>query len=164
MKLEIDLPQAVYDVALKMRARDFEELEAVSHMNTREDLARLLSERYGSRADVFAVGLDGKPIAICGLIGFRPNVVSLLFFATEEFPAIVAPLTEYVQREVFAPAVAAGVHRIECGSMTSYHGIHSWIEALGLSREATVKKWGKAGQDFDIYAWVSNADAPNTIN
>ncbi|ACK52017.1 hypothetical protein Msil_3108 [Methylocella silvestris BL2] len=164
MRIETDLPQTVYDIALKMRARDFEELEAVSHMSTREDLARLLSDRYGSRDDVFAVGLDGKPIAICGLIELRPNVLSLLFFATDEFSSIALPLTKYVKRELFAPRIAAGVHRIECASMSSYRAVHNWIEALGLSFESTIRKCGKAGQDFDYYAWVSGADAPRTIN
>lgn len=155
MKIETDLPWAVEHVAYYMRPRDFEELSAVSHAGNRRDLARILSDRYGNRDDVFAVGDDAfNPVAICGLIELRPNVLSLLFFARESFSEIVLPLTKYIKRELFEPRIAAGVHRIECASMSSYRSVHNWIETLGLSYESTIKKCGKDGQDFDMYAWV----------
>jgi hypothetical protein len=140
---------------MAMRERDFEEFSATSDATTREALAWSLVERFGANtAQVCVVGRK-LPIAICGMIEVRPNVISLLFYATDELPTIIYPLTKFVIRELFEPAKARGVHRIECATLSGHKAARRWLEVLGLSREATLHKCGKNGEDFEIYAWVS---------
>lgn len=157
MQLEVDLARAIRSVALNMRERDFAEFSATSYAASREELAESLVERFADRSDVLAVGGPGAyyPIAICGLLEVRPRVLSLLFFARDEFAAHILPLTRFVVRDLFAPRIAAGVHRIECASLSSHREAHNWIETLGLSRESVIRKCGKNGEDFDFYAWTA---------
>ncbi len=147
-------------VASNMRHKDFVEFIALSPTDTREDLAALLTERYGSHESLIAVRrkADEPPVAIGGLIEARPNVVTLLFFATDDFPDVALPLARFSKRQLFPRLFAAGVHRIECVSMSGYEESHRWIEALGLRQEAPpLAAYGKNREDFLQFSLVSDA-------
>ena len=79
----------------------------------------------------------------------RPNVVSLLFFATDQFPEIALPATRFIKRELFARLKKAGVHRIEAVSMVDHNDTHAWLQTLGLERETEpMIGYGKGGESF----------------
>lgn len=156
MKIERATTEDVLAVASNMRDRDLEEFSAVMFADTREGLARLLAEHYGGREDVFC-GADGHPICIGGSIETRPNVVTLVFFATDEFPRIALPITRFVRRELFPRYFAAGVHRIEAVSLATYSPIHEWLRTLGLSQETgPMLGYGKRGESFIQFSLVQN--------
>ena len=53
------------------------------------------------------------------------------------------------------PKIAgAGAHRAECMSLASLADNHRWLEMLGARREATLRGFGKNGEDFHLYAWL----------
>ena len=135
MKLERANPQQVREVALKMRDSDYREFSATSFAETREALAAELETRYGGRLDVYCASLDENAVAIGAFLEIRPNVLTLLFFATDDFRRIIVPLTRFI-RQRFSPRLkAAGAHRIECVSIDGHDDAHRRHHARRAQRE-----------------------------
>ena len=143
----------IRQVALNMRDRDVAEFSALSYLDRREDIAESLVTNYAGVSGITAVLLDGEPVAIGGAVWVRPDVASLLFYATDAFPKIVIALTRYARDEVITPAKLRA-HRIECFSLSTYTVMQQWVETLGLKRECTLRQYGKRREDFIVYAWL----------
>lgn len=162
MRIEAATPTAVRIVAEQMRDQDTAEFMAVSHAETRDELVGGLIATYGARDDlIMACTDDMQPVGIGGLIETRPNVVTLLFFATDAFPQIALGLTRYIRCNLFPKVIEAGVHRIECVSIAGYGENHRWIRLLGLREPiVTLRAYGKKAEDFLMFSWVADARSP----
>lgn len=145
----------VFNVAKDMRADDYAEFSAVSHASNRTELARGLAERYGDRHDVLVGTWKDNPVCIGGFVMARPNVVSLLFFATDEFRHIGLGITRFIRQNLFPKLEAQGVHRFEAVSMATHVSAHKWLRTLGLAVETEpMRGYGRDGQDFIQFAKV----------
>jgi hypothetical protein len=160
MRIEPATPEAVRAVAVNMRERDFLEFSAVSYAETRFELAEVLTARYGESADVH-VGFEGlEPVCVGGSVMARPNVISLLFFATDRFPEIILPATRYIKKQLLPRLIEAGVHRIEAVSMAGHSEAHAWLRTLGLQKETgPMHGYGKRGEAFIQFAWSQHVCA-----
>ena len=154
MKIERATADAGREVALHMRDRDFVEFSAVSPAGSREELAGVLARSYGGRDDVMCV-YDGKaPVAIAGTIEAWPNVITLLFFATPDFPNVALPVTRFFRR-LFNQYEAAGVHRIQAISIDDYAQTHQWLRLFGLKPETgPMLNYGRNGEAFIQFSRV----------
>lgn len=148
-------------VARQMRDSDLAEFLAVSYAEDRASLADDLTQRYGNRDDLIAAYVDGDPVAVGAAIQARPNVLSLLFFATDEFPRAALTLTRFITRQLFPRCRTAGVHRIEAVSIEGNTSAQRWIETLGLTLETPVYGHGKGGETFLQYAWIASHVRPS---
>lgn len=155
MKTEAATVAAVREVAENMRPRDREEFMAVSPFETHSQLVDAVVERYALHQDAYVFRTDdGAPVGMAGMIRHRPNVITLLFFATEQFPEIGSDLTRFVRKVLFPKYRERGVHRIECASIEGYAETHRWLEVLGLQQEAIMPGYGRDGQTYIQFAWV----------
>lgn len=149
-------------VALEMRDRDLAEFSALTFYDDRTGAADMLAPLYGGHPAVECALFDGRPAAVGGMIQTRPGVVSLLFFATDDFARIVRPITHYVQTGPMARAKKTA-NRIECFSHVEHTEMRQWVELFGLRPQATLPRYGKRGEDFLVYAWLrdeaGNAEA-----
>lgn len=158
MKIDAPSRAEIHSAALAMRPRDYDEFSALAFADSREALADVLADRYGGRDDTFCAFVDEEPIAVGAMVQGRPNVVTLMFFATERLPEIGMALTRFITQRLFPAYRAKGVHRIECVSLAGYEDVHRWIETLGLRREAgPFPGFGKNGEAFIQFAWVADA-------
>lgn len=156
LKVRQALDADVAHVARNMRPSDVAEFLAVSPAANADELADLLLDRYGGHPGAIAVEIDGEPICIGAGLEGRPNVVTLLFFATPRFAEAAVGVTRFVTRNLFPRYRTAGVHRIEAISIEGYTDAHRWIEILGLRREAVLQGFGKNGEAFHQFAWVAD--------
>lgn len=144
-------------VALNMRDRDHDEFSALSPATTRDELAELLVQRFTGRGTICASYALAGPVAIGAVVETRPHVMSLLFFATDKFPSIAAPLTRFIVQRLFPPLVAAGVHRIEAVALEGYEETRRWLGVLGLRPETEpLRNYGKNKEAFRLYSWVAD--------
>lgn len=141
-------------VAENMRDRDVAEFMAVSHAETRAGLVDDLVARYAQHPGLICGFADNEPTAIGAMVAARPNVITLMFFATEKFSKIAIPLTRFIRQRLFPRYINDGVHRIECVSIDGYEETHRWIEALGLQHEARHEGYGRNGETFHTFAKV----------
>lgn len=158
--MRIDAPSRaeIRSVALAMRVRDYDEFCALAFADSREALAEVLAHRYGERDDTFCAFTGDDPIAVGAMVQSRPNVVTLMFFATDRLPEIGLALTKFITQRLFPAYRKKGVHRIECVSLAGYEEVHRWIETLGLRQEAgPFQGFGKNGEAFVQFAWVADA-------
>lgn len=154
MKIGNAEPADIYQVAYAMRETDFAEFSALSYANTREELATSLCDRLAFRPETIVAGLD-EPICVGVPYPVRPNVVSLLFFATDRFHEIGLPITRFIVRELFPKLKAAGVHRLETLALADNKVGRAWLETLGLRAEtAPLRGYGRDGEYFVQYSWV----------
>lgn len=155
MKIEPACRDDVYTVALAMRDRDHEEFSAVSWSHSRETLAEDLANRYGQHPDVMCGFYKDEPVCIGALIESRPNVQSLLFFATDTFTRVAFPVTRFIKRELFPRMEDAGVHRFEAVSLASSADTHAWLRVLGMEQEGPpMRGYGKRGESYVQFAKV----------
>ena len=158
MRIEQATDKDIARVAFAMRDRDVTEFAAVLPADERPELAGILVSRYAGRPDVLAAcARDGSPVCIGCVVEVHPNVVSLGFFATDEWPRIALPLSRWIKRELFPRLREAGVHRIQALSMAGYDEAHRWLALLGLRREAEHPGFGKHGETFVTFSWVRDA-------
>lgn len=156
MRISVPDRDDVLEIAQNMRPRDLQEFLAVSPFES-DELALHLAKHYGDRQDTFCASHHGKPVAVGAMVEHRPGVVTLMFFATAEFPRIALALTRFIKNRLFPKYRANGVHRIECASLDGYAEVHRWIEILGLKHEATMRGYGRGGETFLQFAWVDDA-------
>lgn len=156
MRIDRATPETIRAVAERMRERDVVEFAATSFAATRDQLTDDLVRRYAELPGVICASNAGGPVAVGATIEARPNVLTLLFFATDAFPGIALGLTRFIRQRLFPAQRAAGVHRIECVSIDTHIDAHRWIEILGLRREAEMPGYGKAGETFYQFAWKAD--------
>ncbi|WP_291644517.1 hypothetical protein [Bosea sp. (in: a-proteobacteria)] len=155
MKIEPATARDVWQVAVKMRSADYEEFSAVSFSRSRAELAEDLAARYGDRHDVLVAYRGETPACIGGFIMARPNVVTLLFFATDEFPHIGLGITRFIRQNLFPKLEQEGVHRFEAVSLATHSEAHKWLGVLGLTAETgPMLDYGRDGEAFIQFAKV----------
>jgi hypothetical protein len=154
MRIDVTTPENVRYVAERMRDSDYREFSALSRTNSREELAADLVAAYGEHSSGICAYEGGEPVAAGAMVEGRPNVMTLMFFATDAFPQIALPLTRFITQNLFEKYRANGVHRIECVSIEGYEQAHRWIKLLGLHHEAVFPGFGKNGEAFHSFAWV----------
>lgn len=154
MRIDVTTPENVRHVAERMRASDYREFAALSHARNCAEMADVLTAAYGNHPSGICASHGSEPVAVGAMVEGRPNVMTLMFFATDEFPKIALPLTRFITKNLFEKYRAEGVHRIECVSIEGYDAAHRWIKLLGLQLEAVFPGYGKGGEAFMQFAWV----------
>lgn len=157
MRIERPEIATVRHVAENMRAADLREFLALSFAENRAQLSDLLVEKYAHDSGALvAFTDDGEPVAAGAMVEGRPNVATLLFFATPRFGEIAIGMTRFVKHNLFVRFKALGFHRIECISIEGHDASHRWIRILGLESEAVLPGFGKHGETFRQFAWVAD--------
>lgn len=156
MRLEATTPENVRYVAERMRESDFREFSAVSFARTRRQLADIMERTYGEHPGGICAYSGDEPVAIGAVVEGRPNVATLMFFATDALNEIAIPLTRFIKHNLFPRYREDGVHRIECISIDGHTAAHRWIRILGLEREARFPGYGKGGETFFQFSWVQS--------
>ena len=158
MKIEPARPEDIYEVAVAMRGRDYEEISCLYPTESRRDLAMALVARYGGRPDILCGFWHNQPVCIGGFIEVRPRVISMMLFATADFPKIGLGITRFTTRQMMPRLEAAGVHRFEAVSLDGYTEVHAWLGVLGLRQEtAPLRNFGKNGESFILFSKVIDA-------
>ena len=158
MRIEPARPEDIYEVAVAMRARDYEEVSCLYPFDTRVDLAMALVQRYGNRPDILCAFWRDVPVCIGGFVEVRPRVISMMLFATDDFPRIGLGITRFTRRQMLPRLEAAGVHRFEAASLASYSEVHAWLHLLGLRPETQpLRNFGKNGESFVLFSKVIDA-------
>lgn len=143
----------VWDVAYRMREADYDELSATSFARNRNELADSLAVPI-SRVKTMYVCLETEPTVVVGWSMTRPGVAQIGMFATDNFRKIAAGVNRFITREMFQDINRCNIHRMECFSLGTHAEAHSWLEWLGLSKEAELESYGRNGEKFVSFAWT----------
>lgn len=147
--LTAELRPAVLYIAENMREWDRREIYA-TRWDT--DPGSLANAAMAGGAFAWVAGLE-RPIAALGAVPCWPGVWSVWMFATNEFDKIGLSLTKHVKRRMMPALRATGGHRAECRSLEDYQVANAWLEHLGATVEAKLKRYGRNGEDFRLYVW-----------
>lgn len=148
----------VWSVAYRMREMDYEELSATSFAVDRHDLADSLAVSV-SRVKTAFVCQDGETAAVVGWSIPRPGVAQIGMFATDNFRKISLGVNRFVIRDLFPNINRCNAHRMECFSLGTHTEAHSWLEWLGLHKEAELEGYGRNGEKFVSFAWTRKPGA-----
>lgn len=145
-------PEAVMHVASNMREADREEIYATRWTDSPIDLAEDIVRIPGPKWVAWAKGIG--PAAVYGAMPMWPGVWSLYCFGTPHFKHVARDTTRHIMRVMLPSLAIAGAHRAEARSSASHSEAHVWLERLGAHREATLKGYGRNGEDFILFAWA----------
>jgi hypothetical protein len=143
-------PELVAPVALNMRDWDRREIFANRWHNDPELIGHE-ALRLGNQVG-WVSGLE-EPIAAFGCFQMWPGVWTMWLFATDDFHHIGISMTKLIVRHIVPMLWDAGAHRLEARSMEGHHDAQRWLEVIGAKREATLKGYGRDGENFHVYAW-----------
>jgi RimJ/RimL family protein N-acetyltransferase len=146
-----DHPGLVYPVALNMREWDKREIYANRFHDDPMTIAKeaiALGQQVG-----WVSGLGEQPIAAFGCHLMWPGVWSMWLFATDNFRHIGISMTKLIKHRILPMLWEADAHRLEARSMEGHTDAQRWLEVIGARREATLKAYGRAGEDFHVYTW-----------
>lgn len=153
---------SIYNVALNMRQRDYEEIAALCFCENRKELADQLARSWADHKTTIVCGtkeLGG--IAALTYIPMRKGVWNLGLFATNNFQKIHLSLTKLVINSIIPVLDNANAHRVEAQSIVGYKTVHDWLKFLGLKEESILKGYGKNKEDFINFAWVRGENSEN---
>lgn len=147
-------PRDISIVGAQMRAADREEFAASAAYPSLAQAAvfcHAMSDQWSA-----VVLLRGEPVAAFGAAGspLQPHMRSAWAFGTDRFKRVVPAITREV--EAWKPQlVAAGVHRVEARSLVGHDIAGLWLAGLGCRQEAVLRRAGRNGEDFLLFAWVA---------
>lgn len=148
----------VWDIAYRMREIDYQEISATSFAKDRRELADNMSVG-ASRVPSMYVCMGDDPIAVVGWSMVRPGVGLVGMFATDDFRKIATGVNKFITHELMQDINKCNLHRLECFSLGIHTEAHSWLEWLGLSKEAELESYGRNGEKFVSFAWTRKPGA-----
>lgn len=149
----------IYDVALRMRERDYEEIVCTTHAQNRHELADYLARTWSQSPATYVFG-NKEDGGICCLVlnPMRPGVWNLGLFATDKLESIGKSLTKHIIKDIIPILDKAQAHRVEAQSIVGYEEVHNWLRFFGLKEESVLSKYGRNGEDFINFAWIREVD------
>ena len=137
-----------------------EDLREVCRNIRRDDLREVLMTQWGDDlADSLVVAPGVKvavrnrfgAVAVMGVVPVWPNVGQAWLIGTDEIGKHGVEVAHAAKR-VIKTLLNLEMHRIHAYSASFHTQAHQWLELIGFRKEATLKQYGKTGEDFYLYA------------
>jgi hypothetical protein len=141
----------VRHIIQNMREWDRREIFATKFYGMEEE--QLLEAVMGVGPVAWVAYNDLEPVATFGCAPMWPGMWSMWFFATDSLPKIGIGVTKLIVRDIVPMMWDGGARRLECRSMEGHVEAQRWLETIGARREATLKAYGREGEDFHVYTW-----------
>lgn len=157
IELVASTPRDITIVAANMRDWDRREFDASADYPSATAAALLC--HYGSMPWAGVALLNGEPVAAFGAFGspLQPQLRTAWAFGTDKFRRAVPAIGREV--ESWKPhLVAQGVHRIEARCLAEHDLAGRWLAGLGATREAVLRRHGRGGEDFELWAWIAETN------
>lgn len=149
---DCDGPTLLY-VLDRAREADRRELLALQYG---DNWSRLIDEILGAPVSLkFCFG-NGRPVVCLGGSEVHPGVWQAWSFATDEFKDVALPVTRFATDVMLPSFIRMGMHRGQAIAGSDNRGAHKWLRMLGATEEATLKRYGRDGQDFVMFRWDVN--------
>jgi len=147
----------LYNVAINMRQKDYEEISALTFCNNKSELADHLSRSWSNHATSIVCGTkeDGA-IAALTYIPTRKGVYNCGLYATNKFQKIHISLTKLIINSIIPVLNKAKAHRIEAQSIDGYTTVHNWLRFLGFKEESVLRNYGRNKENFINFAIILN--------
>lgn len=110
---------------------------------------------YASPGWAWVALYRGEPAGAIGIVrnALQPQIGAAWAFGTDRFRRVVPALS--VLAATFRDRlVADGVHRIEARCIVGHDLAGRWMASLGASRETILRRYGRGGEDFELWAWT----------
>jgi hypothetical protein len=160
MLTDIDLPSLEY-ICLNMRSIDAME---VYNMRSHDNAVLLAWEAYHlirARGRGRIAWAGGKPVAIVAVYELWTGCWEVVMWGTDEFKAGAFECMRWVRRDTLPDLIKTlGGRRLQCFSHLDHHEAHSFLLALGASKEGPpIEGYGRDGSSYQLFGWVLNRNA-----
>ena len=143
-------------VVLNMRELSAREAFASRKDDDRDRLAREMCRLAPAALFAFGTFIEHQGFVASALLGCHPvapGVGTMLWLATDEWPAIAIPSHRFWRRH-FLPQVLSRYRRVEFMGGTDEVS-RRWCRSVGFTEEGTAYRYGKRGEDFVHFAWLN---------
>jgi hypothetical protein len=146
----------VTSVLERLRAPDEAELRATILEPGIEpaDLAADIFGRPGPKWEARSV--DGVAQVVGGFLPIWPGFGALWSLGTDRWPDVGLEVTRFVSRFMLPQLASAGFHRVEARPMAVNEAALRWLMSLGFTPEAVLAQFGRAREDFFLFAWTAD--------
>jgi len=151
MIVDLTLERALY-IAHNMVKDDFDEIMATHWGDTIDGFAEQCVAANG--LNMCSLADDGTPVAMGGIALFQPKVGTAWMVGTSRMIEKKIEVTRFAKQAIHRSLQDGVVHRVNAFASALHLRTHPWLRSLGLIEENTLKKWGKNGEDFIIFAKV----------
>ncbi|OSI16506.1 hypothetical protein BWD09_07000 [Neisseria dentiae] len=131
-------------IAFNMREDDAREVLATQTSDYRHQFA----DECAAMGGWCLIDSGGIPVVMGGVFECWPNVGNAWCVATHDISKHGIEATKAAK---FAINEKQHLHRVQAFSADFHTVSHKWLECLGFSRGATLKKFGKRGEDFIVF-------------
>lgn len=142
--------EALQHIVQHLRAIDRDELLATT---VGDDLSSLPG-RIMQFCIMSFVAADEAPIAAWGIRPMWPGVCTVWAFGTDDWDRALMPMTRHGREFMIPTLLKQGYHRIECRSLADREDTARWLRLFGATPEATLRCYGKSGENFTLYRRV----------
>ena len=135
----------------EMRLRAWDAIAIASQ----PELAEYSAHYFKKHGVGFTALADDGIVGAAGVVMVLPGNWEVWCYTTEMFSKYGFAIHRSVKRFLDAFAKRSDWRRFQCVVDSTYPVAVRWVEALGLEREGTLRRYGPDGQDYYQYARVT---------
>jgi hypothetical protein len=135
------------EVCLNMRGSDREEVMATRWSDSPYEFAADCMRAPGSR---FTAIYEGRPVMLGGVAMNQPGIGQAWMVGTDEIGKLGVEIA-HASKAIFSRLLEGHVHRIQAYSIATHQWAHSWLRKIGFVEAASLKQFGKRGEDFVLF-------------
>jgi hypothetical protein len=141
------------EVCLNMRGSDREEVMATRWSDSPYDFAADCMRAPGSR---FTAIYEGRPVMLGGVAMNQPGIGQAWMVGTDEIGNLGVEIA-HASKAIFSRLLEGHVHRIQAYSIATHQWAHSWLRKIGFVEAASLKQFGKRGEDFVLFEMLKES-------
>lgn len=153
--------QAIFRVLTNMRPSDAEEVFACMERDEPEDIfAHWVAMRRLTHLTEVVWSpnlLEGQPVAVLNIVSVSPGVATASMIATPEMTKRGFVVWAKRLRKIMPDICRqAGLHRLQCQSITGHSSAHQFLKNCGWKREGTARALGRNGENFINFSAIAS--------
>jgi len=144
-------PEHIYAVTRNICELDRRELLASGAGLGLDGIVRMTLSLPGPS---FTALVNGEPVMVGGFSKTNGGAATAWMWGTDNAKYAAVEFTRFSKRAVKYLLENGVFHRIQAFPAVFHTRAARWIEAIGMKREATLRKYGCGGEDFYLYAAI----------
>lgn len=144
-------------VCRNMNSADYNELSAISLLGEANDFCDAMAVQSNQLDGCkYALLKDEEPICIGGLAPISAGVLNVWGIGTDRVAEVATEYTLFARRMIRWGMHLPHVNRIQAVTAATHNQAHRWLQLAGLSQESVLRRFGRNGENYFMYAVTDN--------